>query len=78
VDDDGKELAAGTGFGFLWRLNAYWLLEPRPDGVYLECRSISLSRDIPAGLGWIIKPMVSSVPRDSLTSSLEAIRKALK
>lgn len=78
VDDQGKELAVGTGFGFLWRLNAYWLLEPRPEGLYLECRSISLSRDIPAGLGWIIKPMVSTVPRDSLTSSLQAIRNALK
>ncbi len=78
VDDQGKELAVGTGFGFLWRLNAYWLLEPRTEGLYLECRSISLSRDIPAGLGWIIKPMVSSVPRDSLTSSLQAIKNALK
>src|SRR6185312_4699898 len=45
--DGNKELPLGTGSGFLWRLNAYWLIEPRPNGVYLECRSISLSREIP-------------------------------
>ncbi len=50
----GKELPVGTGHGFLWRLNSYWLVEPRPNGVYLECRSISLSRGIPAVLDFII------------------------
>jgi hypothetical protein len=78
VDDNGKELPVGTGLGFLWRLNAYWLMEPRPEGLYLECRSISLSRDIPVGLGWIVRPMVSSVPRDSVTSTVQAVRNALK
>ncbi len=78
VDNQGKELAVGTGLGFLWRLNAYWLLEPRPEGLYLECRSISLSRDIPVGLGWMVRPMVSSVPRDSLSSTVLAVRNALK
>ena len=53
----------GTGHGFLWRMNAYWLIEPRPEGVYLECRSLSLSRSIPAGLGWLIEPFVTSVPK---------------
>lgn len=68
----GKELPVGTGHGFLWRLNSYWLVEPRPDGVYLECRSISLSRGIPPMLDWIIRPMVTSVPRESLRTTLEA------
>lgn len=77
VDDDGKELPAGTGYGFVWRLNTYWLIEPHPEGLYLECRSISLSRDIPTGLGWMIKPMVSTVPRDSLRRTIEAVRDAL-
>jgi hypothetical protein len=59
-------------------LNAYWLIEPRPGGVYLECRTISLSRNIPTGLGWIIRPMVSSLPRESLTATLEATVRAVK
>ena len=74
---DGRELAVGTGHGYIWRLNAYWLLEQRHEGVYLECRSISLSRDIPAGLGWAIRPMMTTVPRKSLQETLEATARAL-
>src|SRR5439155_423268 len=76
--DDNRELAVGTGHGFLWRLNAYWLIEPRPEGVYMECRSISLSRDIPTGLGWLVKPFVTSVPKESLQSTMDATLAALK
>ncbi len=78
LDEDSKPLADGTSQGFLWRLNSYWLIEPRPEGVYLECRAISLSRDIPAGLGWIVKPMIASVPRDSLRATVEEARNALR
>ncbi|HEY4362507.1 MAG TPA: hypothetical protein VGN17_16150, partial [Bryobacteraceae bacterium] len=39
--DGDRELPSGGGHGFLWRTNAYWLIEPRPEGVYLECRVIS-------------------------------------
>lgn len=65
-----------TGFGFLWRLNSYWLLEEREGGLYMELRSISLTRDIPAGLAWAVKPMVTSLPRESLASTLEGTAKA--
>ena len=77
VDED-KELPLGTGHGFLWRLNAYWLIEPRPNGVYLECRSISLSRDIPFGLGFAVGPFVKSLPIDSLRATMEATARALR
>ena len=33
--EDGKPLMDGYGQGFLWRLNSYWLLEPRGQGVYI-------------------------------------------
>ena len=67
-----------TGFGFLWRLNSYWLIEERDGGVYLECRAISLTRDIPHGLAWIVKPMVTSLPRESIEATLEHTRKAIR
>jgi hypothetical protein len=75
--DNGRVLPPGTGHGFAWRANTYWLLEPRPAGVYLECRIITLSRDVPAALAWAIKPMVTSVPRESLRATLEATIRAL-
>ncbi len=76
--DSGKELMPGAGHGFLWRLNAYWLLEQRKEGVYMECRAISLSRDVPTGLGWMIKPIVTTVPKDSLKDTIEATLRALR
>ena len=76
VDGD-RELPAGQGRGFLWRLNSYWLIEPRPEGVYLECRSMSLSRGIPFGRG-LVEPFLSSVPRESLQNTMEATLRALR
>jgi hypothetical protein len=76
--DGGQALPVGTGHGYLWRLNAYWLLEQRPQGLYLECRAISMSRDIPLGLAWAIKPMIVTVPRDSLQQTLDATARALR
>jgi hypothetical protein len=76
--DDGHELPVGQGHGFLWRLNAYWVLEQRAEGVYMECRAISMSRDVPAALRWVVKPMLMSVPRESLQETLEATVRALQ
>jgi len=76
--DGDHEMPPGNGHGFLWRTNAYWLIEPRPEGVYLECRSISLSRDIPFGLSLAVKPFVTAVPRESLQNTMEATLRALR
>jgi hypothetical protein len=76
--DDGRELPLGSGHGFLWRLNAYWLIEQRPEGVYLECRTLSLSRDVPFLLGPIVRPFVSGVPKESLQQTMDATVRALR
>lgn len=73
-----RTLAAGHDHGFMWRLNSYWAFEQVDDGVLVECEAISLTRDIPAGLGWMIGPFVNSIPRESLQFTLGATRKALK
>jgi hypothetical protein len=72
-----RTLAAGHDHGFMWRLNSYWGFEQDDDGVLVECEAISLTRDIPAGLGWMIGPFVNSIPRESLQFTLGATRKAL-
>ena len=46
-------------------------LRRRKDGgVYIQCEALSLSRDIPAGLGWALNPLVSGIPRESLVRVL--------
>ena len=44
------------------------------EGVFVECRAISLSRDIPRGLGWIVAPFLQNIPRKSLQFTLSATR----
>ncbi len=35
-------------------------------GTYVQCETVSLSRDIPTGVGWLVGPLVTSIPRESL------------
>jgi hypothetical protein len=72
---DGEELPVGTGHGYLWRLNTYWRFEERDGGVYLQCEALSLTRDMPTGLGWLLKPLVTSIPKASLNRALGQTRK---
>jgi hypothetical protein len=63
--------------GFLWRLNSYWRFYQADGGVYIQCNAISLTRDIPTGLGWLAGPFIENVPRESLNFTLTATREAL-
>ena len=72
-----RVLAPDTGHGFLWRLYSYWRLQERDGAVYTECRAISLTRDVPKGLGWIIEPIIRKLPRESLVNTLESTRRGV-
>jgi hypothetical protein len=71
---EGEELPVGAGHGYLWRLNTYWRFEEKDGGVYLQCEALSLTRDIPTGLGWLLKPLVTSIPKQSLNRALGQTR----
>lgn len=70
--DTPREHALGHGedHGFLWRLNSYWTYEERNGGLLLRLESVSLTRRVPAGLGWAVKPFIESVPKESLEFTL--------
>ncbi len=81
VEDPGgpneREKPVGHDGGYVWRLNTYWRFVERDGGVYVQCESVTLTRGIPFGLGWLIGPFVTSIPRESLTFTLETARKTL-
>lgn len=74
---DGPEYPVGEGSGYLWRLNTYWRFEEKDGGVYIQCEALSLTRDIPTGLGWLLKPLVTKIPRESLTKALGRTREVV-
>jgi hypothetical protein len=74
---DEREKTAGADDGFLWRMETWWRLEERDGGVYIQSEVVSLTRDIPTGLGWLIGPFVSSIPKESLAFTMDATRRAV-
>ena len=76
--NDEREKMPGDDGGFLWRMETWWRMEERDSGVYVQSEVVSLTRNIPAGLGWLIGPFVTSIPKESLTFTLEATRKAVE
>jgi hypothetical protein len=75
---DERTLPPGNDHGFLWRLDTYWRFQERDGGVYVECEAVSLTRAIPAGLAWLIEPIIRSLPKESLESTLRETREALQ
>lgn len=75
---DGPEYPPGQGSGYLWRLNTYWRFQEKDGGVYIQCEALSLTRDIPTGLGWLLRPLVTSVPKHSLNGALGRTREVVE
>lgn len=73
-----RTLSSSEEHGFLWRLNTYWSYEERDGGLYLQVESVSLSRSIPHGMGWAVRPLVESIPRESLEFTLRSTCNALR
>jgi putative flippase GtrA len=65
----------GDDHGFLWRLNSYWRYEETGNGVVVSLETLTLSRDVP----WLVKPIAgpitSSIARESMVRTLEALKK---
>jgi hypothetical protein len=74
---DSAELPVGDDTGFLWRLNTYWRFEQADGGVYAECEAISLSRDVPGFLSWMIKGFVEKFPKESMLNTLRGTKTAV-
>jgi len=75
---DEREKPPGDDGGFLWRMETWWRMEEREGGVYVQSEVVSLTRDIPVVLSWMIKPFVTSIPKETLTATLVATRKAVQ
>jgi hypothetical protein len=62
----------------LWTWHAYWRYEQTVSGVVMECESITLSRPVPMLLKPIAGPLVNKVARESMESTLIALRERFR
>ena len=75
---DERALKPEEQHGFLWRMNTYWSYAEKDGGLYMQIESVTLTRSIPRGLGWVIGPFVESIPRESLQFTLRSACDALR
>jgi hypothetical protein len=75
---DERALTPGEEHGFMWRMNTYWSYVEKDGGLYMQIESVTLTRSIPTGLGWVIGPFVESIPRESLEFTLRSACDALR
>jgi len=69
-----RALPEGDDHGYMWRLNSYWRYKQVDGGVLVEIESLTLSRDLPAIIGPLIRPIVNSTARESMTRTLASVR----
>jgi hypothetical protein len=81
VDDPGKadekEKQPGEDDGYLWRMETWWHMEERDGGVYVQNEVVTLTRDIPTGLAWLIEPFITNIPKETLQFTLQSTRRAV-
>lgn len=74
---DEKEKPPGKDDGYLWKMETWWRMEERDNGVYVQNEAVTLTRDIPTGLGWLIEPFITKIPKETLEFTLQATRSAV-
>lgn len=73
-----REKTPGDDGGFLWRMETWWRMEERDGGTYVQSEVVSLTRDIPVALKWLIGPFVTSIPKETLAATLSATRRGVE
>jgi hypothetical protein len=75
---DARELPAGQGSGYLWRIYSFARFDERDGGVYIELEAIALSREIPFAVRWVVDPIVRRVSKNSMVISLRQTEEAVR
>lgn len=78
LDAEGRPLPPASEHGFLWRMDTWWSYAEQDGGLYLQLETLSLTRSIPTGLGWAVRPFIESIPRESLNFTLQSACSALR
>lgn len=66
------------GPGYIWRMYSISSFEEADGGVYIEVEVVGLSRDVPFFFRWLVNPIISHLPEDSIRATLTATRDAIR
>lgn len=71
---EGPERPVGKDRGIVWRLNSYWRFAEAEGGTYVQIESVSLSRDVPVIIDWIVGAFIRKAHRELHFHFLRATR----
>lgn len=63
--------------GWLWRMDSWWHITAQGNGACVTYENIALTRDVPWGLGWILRPIIARYPAETMTNMLRRTRSAV-
>ncbi len=66
----------GDDSGFLWRMRVFWRFAQTKEGTVAEYRAITLTRGIPKALRWMLRPVLTALPRNAMEDVLRLTREA--
>ena len=72
-----REKPVGKDHGYLWRLYSYWRFQEKGGGVYVQLETVALTRGVPPLFGWLVNPLLKSIPREALSHLLGSTRTAV-
>lgn len=72
------ELPVGKDSGFMWRSNSYWRAEEKDGGVYAQCETLTLTRNIPFGLKWFTDFFLDSTTKEIMSKMMVDLRKGVE
>ena len=73
-ESNESEMAAERSHGYVQKLFTVIRYEAEGSGVLVEIESLTLSRDIPSGMRWLVTPIVQRVSRNAMESTLDKLR----
>lgn len=82
IEDYGEAterlLPAGQGNGYIWRLHSIAAYEERDGGVYVELQALALTRGVPTSLRWLVNPVINRLSMNSVATTLQQTRDAVR
>jgi len=73
-----RELTVAESHGYVERILTVVRYREVAEGVQLEVETLTLSRDVPASLRWIVSPVIQRFSRQVMTSTLEKFRSRIE
>jgi hypothetical protein len=73
-----RERTPNQAKGWLWSEDSRWRVTTEAGGPCVTYETLALTRDIPWGLAWLLRPIADRFPAETLTNMLDRTRASVQ